>query len=59
MEWFTYGQVLEMAFGLPANLEARGIGKGERVMLVGRELRGVGCGVLWMRFGRCCCGSDG
>ncbi|MGB8730937.1 MAG: AMP-binding protein [Candidatus Sulfotelmatobacter sp.] len=33
MEWFTYGQVLEMAFWFAAELKARGIGKGERVML--------------------------
>ncbi len=37
MEWFTYGQVLEMAFGFCRELEARGIGKGERVMLWGEN----------------------
>jgi long-chain acyl-CoA synthetase len=37
MEWFTYGQVLEMAVGFAGDLEARGIGKGERVMLWGEN----------------------
>jgi len=37
MQWFTYGQVLEMAFGFCRELEARGIGKGERVMLWGEN----------------------
>ncbi len=37
MEWFTYGQVLEMAFRFCRELEARGIGKGERVMLWGEN----------------------
>jgi long-chain acyl-CoA synthetase len=37
MEWFTYGQVLEMAFQFSRELEARGIGKGERVMLWGEN----------------------
>src|ERR1700722_18124574 len=37
MERFTYGQVLEMAFGLARDLEARGIGKGDRVMLWGEN----------------------
>ena len=37
MEWFTYGQVLEMALHFVAELEARGIGKGERVMLWGEN----------------------
>jgi long-chain acyl-CoA synthetase len=37
MEWFTYGQVLEMAFVFCRELEARGIGKGERVMLWGEN----------------------
>ncbi len=37
MEWFTYGQVLEMAFRFAGDLEARGIGKGERVMLWGEN----------------------
>jgi long-chain acyl-CoA synthetase len=37
MEWFTYGQVLEMAFWFAGELEARGIGKGERVMLWGEN----------------------
>jgi long-chain acyl-CoA synthetase len=37
MEWFTYGQVLEMAFQFSPELEARGIGKGERVMLWGEN----------------------
>jgi long-chain acyl-CoA synthetase len=35
MEWFTYGQVMQMAFLFCGELEARGIGKGERVMLWG------------------------
>ena len=37
MEWFTYGQVLEMAVRLAGDLETRGIGKGERVMLWGEN----------------------
>jgi long-chain acyl-CoA synthetase len=37
MEWFTYGQVLEMALEFAGDLEARGIGKGERVMLWGEN----------------------
>ncbi len=37
MEWFTYAQVLEMAFQFGTELEARGIGKGERVMLWGEN----------------------
>ena len=37
MEWFTYGQVLEMALGFGKELETRGIGKGERVMLWGEN----------------------
>src|SRR5208282_4675404 len=37
MEWFTYGQILEMAFGFARDLEARGIAKGERVLLWGEN----------------------
>src|SRR5580704_2347222 len=37
MEWFTYGQVLEMALLFAGELEAREIGKGERVMLWGEN----------------------
>ena len=37
MEWFTYGQVLEMASRFCRELEARGIGKGDRVMLWGEN----------------------
>jgi long-chain acyl-CoA synthetase len=37
MEWFTYGQVLEMALRFAGDLETRGIGKGERVMLWGEN----------------------
>jgi long-chain acyl-CoA synthetase len=37
MEWFTYGQVLEMAVQFASELEARGIGKGERVVLWGEN----------------------
>jgi long-chain acyl-CoA synthetase len=37
MEWFTYGQVLEMASWFCRELKARGIGKGERVMLWGEN----------------------
>ena len=37
MEWFTYGLVLDMALGFCHNLEARGIGKGERVMVWGEN----------------------
>jgi len=35
MQWFTYGQVLKMASQFCREMEARGIGKGERVMLWG------------------------
>jgi long-chain acyl-CoA synthetase len=35
MEWFTYGQVTEMAFEFCQELERRRIGKGDRVMLWG------------------------
>ncbi|MGA8272041.1 MAG: AMP-binding protein [Candidatus Sulfotelmatobacter sp.] len=37
MEWFTYGQVVEMASRFCRELEARGIGKGDRVMLWGEN----------------------
>jgi long-chain acyl-CoA synthetase len=37
MEWFTYGQVMEMAFRFRRELEAHGIGKGDRVMLWGEN----------------------
>jgi long-chain acyl-CoA synthetase len=37
MEWFSYGQVMEMAFRFCGELKARGIGKGERVMLWGEN----------------------
>src|ERR1700726_4466278 len=37
MEWFTYAQVMEMAFQFCRELERRGIGKGERVMLWGEN----------------------
>ena len=37
MEWFTYGQVLEMAFRFCGELETTGIGKGDRVMLWGEN----------------------
>src|SRR3984885_2135121 len=37
MEWFTYGQVLEMALRFAGDLEARGISKGERVLLWGEN----------------------
>ncbi|MGA7511917.1 MAG: AMP-binding protein [Candidatus Sulfotelmatobacter sp.] len=37
MEWFTYGQVLEMALLFARDLEVRGIGKGDRVMLWGEN----------------------
>jgi long-chain acyl-CoA synthetase len=36
-EWFTYGQVLEMAVRFCRELERRGISKGERVMLWGEN----------------------
>jgi long-chain acyl-CoA synthetase len=35
MRWFTYAQMLKMAVRFSAELRARGIGKGERVMLWG------------------------
>ncbi|HZW96063.1 MAG TPA: AMP-binding protein [Candidatus Eremiobacteraceae bacterium] len=37
MEWFTYDQILEMASRFCRELEARKIGKGERVMLWGEN----------------------
>ncbi|MFY9683028.1 MAG: AMP-binding protein [Candidatus Sulfotelmatobacter sp.] len=37
MQWFTYGQVLEMASRFAGDLDARGIGKGDRVMLWGEN----------------------
>jgi long-chain acyl-CoA synthetase len=37
MEWFTYGQVLEMALQFGQELATRGIGKGDRVMLWGEN----------------------
>jgi long-chain acyl-CoA synthetase len=37
MEWFTYGDVLEMALRFASDLETRRIGKGERVMLWGEN----------------------
>jgi len=37
MEWFTYGQVLEMASRFSGDLETRGIGKGDRVILWGEN----------------------
>jgi long-chain acyl-CoA synthetase len=37
MEWFTYGQVAEMAAEFAHGLEERGIGKGERLMLWGKN----------------------
>src|SRR5216683_326988 len=36
-EWFTYGQVMEMVLRFCGELEARGIGRGERVMLWGEN----------------------
>ena len=37
MEWFTYGQVAEMATEFAHGIEERGIGKGERLMLWGEN----------------------
>ena len=37
MEWFTYGQVVEMALQFGRELETRGIGNGDRVMLWGEN----------------------
>jgi long-chain acyl-CoA synthetase len=37
MEWFTYGQIVAMAQGFCLDLETRGIGKGDRVMLWGEN----------------------
>ena len=37
MEWLTYGQVLELASRFARELEARQIGKGDRVMLWGEN----------------------
>jgi long-chain acyl-CoA synthetase len=37
MQWFTYGQVLEMACRFARELEARQIAKGDRVMLWGEN----------------------
>jgi len=37
MEWFTYRQVMETAFRFAQELEARGVGKGDRVVLWGEN----------------------
>ena len=37
IEWFTYAQVLEMAFAFRRELETRGIAKGDRIMLWGQN----------------------
>jgi long-chain acyl-CoA synthetase len=37
MEWFTYGQVLEMALEFSRELERRRIGKGDRVLVWGQN----------------------
>src|SRR3984957_8821605 len=37
MEWFTYGQVLDLASRFARELDARQIGKGDRVMLWGEN----------------------
>jgi long-chain acyl-CoA synthetase len=37
MEWFTYGEVVELASRFARELEARQIGKGDRVMLWGEN----------------------
>ena len=49
-ESFTYGQVLEMAFGFARKLEERGIVKGDRIMLWGEncaEWAAVFFGCAW------------
>ncbi len=51
MRW-SYAQMAEMAWGFARELEQRGIGKGEPRAAVGRELRGMGGGVLWLRVAR-------
>ena len=53
MEWFTYGQVLEMAARFCGELGERGIGKGDRVMLWGEN------GAEWVAafFGCAMCGA--
>ncbi len=37
MEWFTYGQVFELAAGFAKELRSLGIAKGDRVMLWGEN----------------------
>jgi long-chain acyl-CoA synthetase len=37
MEWFSYGQIVEMALAFSRDLESRGIVKGDRVMLWGEN----------------------
>jgi long-chain acyl-CoA synthetase len=37
MEWFTYRQIMEMAFRFIHELDARGIGRGDRVMFWGES----------------------
>lgn len=37
MEWFTYGQVVETALGFAGELSARGLVKGDRVLLWGEN----------------------
>src|SRR5579862_8814940 len=53
MEWFTYGQVREMALGFCGELHAHGIGKGDRVVLWG------GNSARWVAafFGCAICGA--
>ena len=59
MEWFSYGQVLQMAADFGRELQSRGITKGDRVLLWGRELRPMGRGVSWLRNVRSSRSSDG
>ena len=49
MQWFTYEQVLEMALRFSGELEARGIVKGDRVMLWGEN-----CAEWVATFFGCC-----
>jgi len=59
MEWFTYGQVMEMALRFCRELDSRKIGKGDRVMLWGENCAEWIAVFLWMRFARCDCCPDG
>ena len=53
MQRWTYGEVLANANRFARELEARGIGQGDKVLILGRELRRVG----WWRSSDACCAA--